>query len=65
MDMRVRPMDAALTTCAGRAIFETTQGYISPYDIAAECVGAALAGAWRRVRASRSVTAVGRGRHRT
>lgn len=51
VDLKVRPVYAALTTCAAGAIFETTQGYVSPYDIAADCVGAGLAGLWRHWRA--------------
>lgn len=50
VDLKVRPVYAALTTCAAGAIFETTQGYVSPYDIAADCVGAGLAGLWRHWR---------------
>ena len=53
VDLRVRPFVAALTTCAAGAIFEKTQGYVSRYDIGADCAGAALAGLWRHWRAPR------------
>jgi hypothetical protein len=53
VDLRVRPLVSAVTTCAAGAIFESTQGYVSRYDIGADCAGAALAGLWRHWRASR------------
>ena len=51
VDLKVRPMISAMTTCAAGAIFEKTQGYVSRYDIGADCAGAALAGLWRHWRA--------------
>jgi hypothetical protein len=51
VDMKVRPIVSALATCAAGAAFETTQGYVSGYDIGADCAGAALAGLWRHWRA--------------
>jgi hypothetical protein len=51
VDLKVRPLISALTTCATGAIFEKTQGYVSRYDIGADCAGAALAGLWRHWRA--------------
>ena len=51
VDMRTRPMISALAVCAAGAAFETTQGYVSGYDIGADCAGAALAGLWRHWRA--------------
>lgn len=50
VDLRVRPLVSAVTTCAAGAIFESTQGYVSRYDIGADCAGAALAGLWRHWR---------------
>jgi len=51
VDLKVRPMISAMTTCAAGVIFEKTQGYVSRYDIGADCAGAALAGLWRHWRA--------------
>jgi hypothetical protein len=53
VDLKVRPVFAALTTCATGAIFEATQGYVSSYDIMADCAGATVAGLWRHWRSSR------------
>lgn len=50
VDLKVRPMISAMTTCAAGVIFEKTQGYVSRYDIGADCAGAALAGLWRHWR---------------
>ena len=51
VDMKVRPVMSALAVCAAGAAFETTQGYVSGYDIGADCAGAALGGLWRHWRA--------------
>ena len=53
VDLKVRPLMSAVTTCAAGAIFESTQGYVSRYDIGADCAGAALAGLWRHWRGSK------------
>lgn len=50
VDMKVSPVVSALATCAAGAVYETTQGYVSGYDIGADCAGAALAGIWRHWR---------------
>ena len=51
VDLKVRPLLSAATTCAAGAIFESTQGYVSRYDIGADCAGAVVAGLWRHWRA--------------
>jgi len=57
VDLGARPRYAALTVCAAGTAFEFAQGYVSPYDIAADCVGAAGAAAWQNWRAKRRARA--------
>ena len=47
LDLDVSPRRAALFVCAAGAGYEVAQGYVSPYDIAADCAGAAGAALWR------------------
>lgn len=53
VDLGVRPRYSALAVCAAGAAFEVAQGYVSTYDIAADCAGAAGAAAWQSWRARR------------
>jgi hypothetical protein len=53
VDLGVRPRYSALAVCAAGTAFEFAQGYVSTYDIAADCVGAAGAAAWQSWRARR------------
>ena len=53
VDLGARPRYAALTVCAAGTVFEVAQGYVSVYDIAADCVGAAGAAAFQSWRATR------------
>lgn len=46
-DLKVGAWKSALAVCAGGVGFEFAQGYVSPYDIGANCLGAAGAAAWR------------------
>jgi hypothetical protein len=46
-DLKVGAWKSALAVCAGGVGFEFAQGYVSPYDIGANCIGAAGAAAWR------------------
>ena len=57
IDLGVRPRYAALAVCATGTAFEFAQGYVSAYDIAADCVGAAGAGVWQSWRARRKAKA--------
>lgn len=45
-DLKVGAWKSALAVCAGGVGFEFAQGYVSPYDIGANCIGAAGAAAW-------------------
>ena len=53
VDLGARPRNAAIAVCAVGAAFEFAQGYVSPYDIAADCIGATGAALWQSWRASR------------
>ena len=53
VDLGVRPRYSATAVCAAGTAFEFAQGYVSIYDIAADCVGAAGAAAWQTWRARR------------
>ncbi len=53
VDLGARPRHAALAVCAAGTAFEFAQGYASPYDIAADCVGATGAALWQTWRARR------------
>ena len=53
VDLGARPRYAALAVCAAGTAFEFAQGYVSAYDIAADCVGAAGAAAFQSWRAKR------------
>lgn len=53
VDLGVRPAYSATAVCAAGTAFEFAQGYVSLYDIAADCTGAAAAAAWRSWRARR------------
>ena len=53
VDLGARPRYAALAVCAAGTAFEFAQGYVSIYDIAADCAGAAGAAVWRSWRARR------------
>ena len=53
VDLGARPRYAALAVCAAGTAFEFAQGYVSVYDIAADCAGAAGAAVWRSWRARR------------
>lgn len=53
VDLGARPKYAALAVCAAGTAFEFSQGYVSVYDIAADCAGAAGAAAWQSWRARR------------
>jgi len=46
-DLKVGAWKSAAAVCAGGVGFEFAQGYVSPYDIGANCIGAAGAAAWR------------------
>jgi hypothetical protein len=62
IDFGARPRYAALSVCAAGTAFEFAQGYVSPYDIAADCVGAAGAAAfqsWRAKRRARAAKSAG------
>ena len=48
-----RMRNAAIAVCAAGTAFEFAQGYVSPYDIAADCIGATGAALWQSWRASR------------
>lgn len=53
VDLGVRPWTSAMTTCAAGIAFEYTQGYVSRYDIGADCIGASGAALWRSFLGSR------------
>ena len=53
VDLGARPRNAAIAVCAAGTAFEFAQGYVSPYDIAADCIGATGAALWQSWRASR------------
>ena len=57
VDLGVRPRYSATAVCAAGTVFEFAQGYVSLYDIAADCVGAAGAAAWQSWRARRRARA--------
>jgi hypothetical protein len=57
VDLGVRPRYSAAAVCAAGTAFEFAQGYVSVYDIAADCVGAVGAAAWQAWRARRRVRA--------
>lgn len=51
IDLGVRPGHAAVAVCAAGAAYEVIQGYVSPYDLVADCVGAGGAALWQAWRA--------------
>jgi len=53
VDLGARPRNAAIAVCAAGTAFEFAQGYVSPYDVAADCIGATGAALWRSWRAAR------------
>lgn len=53
VDLGARPRNAAIAVCAAGTAFEFAQGYASPYDIAADCIGATGAALWQSWRAAR------------
>jgi len=53
VDLGVQPKYSAAAVCAAGTAFEFAQGYVSVYDIAADCIGAAGAAAWQSWRARR------------
>jgi hypothetical protein len=53
VDLGARPRYAAVAVCAAGTAFEFAQGYVSAYDVAADCAGAAGAGLWQSWRARR------------
>jgi hypothetical protein len=53
IDLGARPRHSALAVCAAGTAFEVAQGYASPYDIAADCIGAGGAALWQTWRARR------------
>jgi hypothetical protein len=53
IDLGARPRHSALAVCAAGTAFEFAQGYVSVYDIVADCAGAAGAAAWQSWRAHR------------
>jgi hypothetical protein len=57
VDLGVRPRYSAAAVCAAGTAFEFAQGYVSVYDIAADCVGAAGAAVWQTWRAKRRARA--------
>lgn len=46
IEMGARPWHAATAVCAAGALFEVANGFVSHYDIGADCVGAALKAMW-------------------
>ena len=64
VDLGVRPRYAALAVCGAGTAFEFAQGYVSPYDIAADCVGAVGAATWQSWRAKRKARAARERRQR-
>lgn len=57
VDLGVQPKYSAAAVCAAGTAFEFAQGYVSVYDIAADCIGAASAAAWQSWRAKRRARA--------
>ena len=57
VDLGAKPRYAALAVCATGTAFEFAQGYVSVYDIAADCGAAAAAGVWQSWRARRKAKA--------
>ena len=57
IDLGARPRYSAFAVCAAGTAFEFAQGYVSVYDIAADCAGAAGAAAWQSWRAKRRARA--------
>ena len=57
VDLGVRPKYSAAAVCAAGTAFEFAQGYVSVYDIAADCIGAAGAAVWQSWRAKRRARA--------
>ena len=57
VDLGAKPRYAALAVCAAGTAFEFAQGYVSIYDVAADCGAAAAAGVWQSWRARRKRTA--------
>src|SRR5689334_4285605 len=53
IDLGVRPAYSASAVCAAGTAFEFAQGYVSMYDIAADCAGAVGAAAWQSWRSRR------------
>ena len=53
VDLGVRPRYSAAAVCAAGTAFEFAQGYVSMYDIGADCIGAAGAAAWQSWRTRR------------
>jgi hypothetical protein len=53
VDLGARPRTAAVAVCAAGTAFELAQGYVSAYDIAADCIGATGAAMWQSWRAAR------------
>lgn len=60
IDLGARPRHAAVAVCAAGTAFEFAQGYVSPYDVAADCAGAASAAVWQSWRARRRARAAAR-----
>jgi hypothetical protein len=57
IDLGVRARYSAAAVCAAGTAFEFAQGYVSVYDVAADCLGAAGAAAWQSWRARRRARA--------
>jgi hypothetical protein len=57
VDLGAKPRNAAVAVCAAGIAFEFAQGYVSVYDVAADCGAAAAAGVWQSWRARRRAKA--------
>jgi hypothetical protein len=57
VDLGVRPRYSATAVCAAGTAFEFAQGYVSIYDIVADCTGAIGAAAWQGWRARKRARA--------
>ena len=57
VDLGVQPKYSAAAVCAAGTAFEFAQGYVSVYDIAADCIGAAGAAVWQSWRSKRRAQA--------
>lgn len=57
VDLGAKPKYSAAAVCAAGTAFEFAQGYVSVYDIAADCAGAVGAAAWQAWRARRRAKA--------